>query len=112
MKLWIDAQLSPFIALWINDNFATLQAVSLRSMNLNFAPDKEIFDKAKSADVVIMSKDFDFVRLLRLYGPPPKLIWVTCGNTSNAAMCAILKDTLPQAMLLFEQGEMMVEISK
>ncbi|WP_439484267.1 DUF5615 family PIN-like protein [Cyclobacterium plantarum] len=34
----------------------------------------------RSADVVVMSKDDDFVQMLEKNGPPPKLIWITCGN--------------------------------
>lgn len=30
-----------------------------------------------------MSKDSDFLNLLDRHGPPLKIIWVTCGNTSN-----------------------------
>jgi hypothetical protein len=31
-----------------------------------------------------MTKDRDFVEMLQRLGPPPKVAWVTCGNTSNA----------------------------
>lgn len=112
MTIWVDAQLSPFIALYINNNFTNFKAVSLRSLGLHFANDKEIFDKARNADVIIMSKDYDFVKLLRLAGPPPKLIWITSGNTSNSVMCNILNSALKTAIALLNNGEMMVEINK
>ena len=44
---------------------------------------RAIVRAAQKADVVMMSKDSDFLNLLDGYGPPPKVIWVTCGNTSN-----------------------------
>lgn len=112
MTIWIDAQLSPFIALYINNTFPYMHAVSLRSLGLNFANDQDIFEKAKAANVIVMSKDYDFVKLLRQNGPPPKLIWITSGNTSNAAMCNILNNTLETALGLLNNGEIMVEISK
>ena len=31
----------------------------------------------------MITKDRDFVELLGRLGPPPKIIWITCGNTSN-----------------------------
>jgi hypothetical protein len=29
-------------------------------------------------------------------GPPPAVIWLTCGNTSNAALRILLKDAQPK----------------
>ena len=58
-----------------------------------------------------MTKDSDFVLLLERFGPPPQVIWLTCGNTSNARLKAILIDTLPGAIELLKSGEELVEIS-
>jgi len=58
-----------------------------------------------------MSKDYDFVKLIELYGTPPKLIWITCGNTSNIRLCDILKTSLLQALDLLNNQENIVEIS-
>lgn len=91
MTIWIDAQLSPYIASWINANFPDLNAKSLRSVGLRDAKDYEIFKQARKLEVILMSKDHDFVKLIEIHGTPPKLIWITCGNTSNARMCEILK---------------------
>jgi predicted nuclease of predicted toxin-antitoxin system len=44
-------------------------------------------------------------------GPPPMVIWLTCGNTSNAALRGLLKTTLPKAMDLISKGDKLVEIS-
>ena len=83
MNIWVDAQLSPAIAAWINRTFEGIRAESFRSLGLRDAVDKVIFEKARKANVIEMSKDDDLIRLLEKYGPPPKLIWITCGNTSN-----------------------------
>ncbi len=58
-----------------------------------------------------MTKDIDFVRLLELHGPPPQILWVTLGNTSNARMREVLERTLSRAVALLESGEPLVEIS-
>ena len=58
-----------------------------------------------------MTKDQDFVRLLERHGPPPKVIWVTCGNTSNARMREVLAVALSSALELLDKGESLVEIS-
>jgi predicted nuclease of predicted toxin-antitoxin system len=99
MTIWIDAQLSPFIANWINANFPELDAKSLRSLGLEDANDYDIFRKARKANVAVMSKDYDFVKLIEIHGVPPKLIWITCGNTSNVRLCGILNTSLQQAIV-------------
>lgn len=111
MTIWIDAQLSPFIAKWIDGNFPELKAVALRSIGLQDDNDYDIFKKARKANVIVMSKDYDFVKLIEQYGTPPKLIWITCGNTSNARLCEILSNSLLQAINLLSDRENIVEIS-
>jgi len=110
MKIWIDAQLSPQIASWITSEFE-IDAVAVRDIGLRDADDNQIFQKAKAADCVVMTKDRDFLNLLDQYGPPPKVLWLTCGNTSNAALKELLIKTLSNALDLLDAGEQMVEIS-
>lgn len=90
MKIWVDAQLSPAIAAWINRTFDDIEAESVRALGLRDATDPEIFDAEKKAEAVVMSKDDDFIQLIEQRGTPPKLIWITCGNTSNTRMREIL----------------------
>ena len=109
-EIWIDAQLSPALAAWINRNYNDLEARSVRSVGLRDAEDEEIFQAAREASAVVMSKDSDFLNLLERCGPPPKVIWVTCGNTSTQRMRKILKQMLRPAMEMLEGGEVLVEI--
>jgi predicted nuclease of predicted toxin-antitoxin system len=111
MRIWIDAQLSPSLAAWINRTFDGIKAESVRAVGLRDALDQDIFKEAREQQVVVMSKDNDFISLIEEQGPPPKLIWITCGNTSNATMREILGHTLVKAKNLLEQGENIVEIS-
>ena len=63
------------------------------------------------ASATVMTKDSDFVELQEQLGAPPKLIWVTCGNTSNQRLQTILISQLAQAVALLESGEDLVEIT-
>ena len=111
MKIvWIDAQISPAIAAWINTNFPGIQASSVRQLGLRDAEDRIIFEAARAENVVVMTKDIDFVKMLEQHGPPPKIIWITCGNTSNKRLKDILQNTLIKALSLLEAGEKLVEI--
>ncbi|QQE65212.1 hypothetical protein GFS31_18980 [Leptolyngbya sp. BL0902] len=57
-----------------------------------------------------MTKDRDFVDLVDRLGPPPQIIWLTCGNTSNARLREILGSVLPTALEILCSGESLVEI--
>ena len=109
MTIWVDAQLSPAIAAWISVNFS-VAAVALRDLGLRDATDREIFYAARNASAILLTKDSDFLRLLDELGSPPKVIWLTCGNTSNARLKQILTGTLSQALSLL-QSEQLVEIN-
>jgi predicted nuclease of predicted toxin-antitoxin system len=41
---------------------------------------------------------------------PPKVIWLTCGNTSKRRMMEILKEKLSAAMSILADSEDLVEI--
>lgn len=110
MILWIDAQLSPALAPWISINFQ-VETYSARYLGFHTATDLDIFLAARSANAVVMTKDSDFVRLLDQHGPPPQIIWMTCGNTSNAYMRELLQRTLLRALEVLRSGEPLVEIN-
>ncbi len=59
----------------------------------------------------MLTKDSDFRVLLERMGPPPSIIWITCGNTSNIRLREILEPALLEALKLLNQGETLVEIS-
>jgi predicted nuclease of predicted toxin-antitoxin system len=96
--LWIDAHLSPAIATWITNTFG-ITALALRDLELRDAEDPEIFEAAKAQGVIVMTKDSDFVDLVERLGSPPQIIWLTCGNTSNARLREILREHVTFASL-------------
>ena len=87
-----------------------MEAVALRDLGLRDAEDEEIFQTAKAAGAVVLTKDADSRQLLDRFGPPPQVIWLTCGNTSNERLQEVLLATLPAAIELLEAGEPFVEI--
>jgi predicted nuclease of predicted toxin-antitoxin system len=107
--IWIDAQLSPDLALWLKKSFS-LDAKAVRDVSLRDADDREIYESARKENAIVMTKDSDFVVLLDELGPPPQILWITCGNTSNEFLKEVLQQTLPEALSLLKQGEPLVEI--
>jgi predicted nuclease of predicted toxin-antitoxin system len=85
VTLWIDNQLPPALAAWMRATLS-IECVPVRELNLQRASDPEIFAAARGANVVVMTKDADFVELLEKNGQPPSVVLVTCGNASNSRL--------------------------
>jgi predicted nuclease of predicted toxin-antitoxin system len=110
MILWLDAQLPPALAPWIAATFGiTTQAV--RDLGLTTAKDPEIFQAARDAKAVVMTKDADFAELVERLGPPPQILWVTCGNTTNARLKQIFGKSMPMAISRLQAGDALIEIT-
>lgn len=109
MKLWVDAQLPPLLAEWLSKNYG-VEALSLRDLGLRDAADDEIFRAAQQAQVVMISKDNDFVELVSRHGAPPQLLWVTCGNVTNRRLQEVFAKTFSDAVALLAAGQAIVEI--
>ena len=88
---WLDAHLSPSVAKWLQQTY-NVEAASLRFNGLLVADDIDIFNAAKQSNVILISKDRDMMKLIEKFGSPPKLIWLTCGNTSNKALKIVIVD--------------------
>jgi predicted nuclease of predicted toxin-antitoxin system len=108
--IWVDAQLAPALARWLAEELGQ-PAQAVRDLGLREAKDVQIFQAARQAQAIVLTKDADFVELLDRLGPPPQVIWITCGNTSNAAMRALLRRHLPGALGSLMKGEPLVEIT-
>ena len=109
MTIWLDAHLSPLLAAGLNWKF-DVQAIPVRDLGLRDANDEEIFRAAKQAGVVVLTKDADFPRLLDRFGPPPQVLWLTSGNTSNERLQQVLLPVLSAALELLAADEPLVEI--
>ena len=90
MTIWVDAQLSPRTARWIEANFPVAAT--------------------RIADAIVLTKDSDFVRLLEQQGSPPRILWLTCGNTAEVALQQILLRHLTTALGMLAGCEDLVEI--
>ena len=107
MTIWLDAQLPPALAAWIMATFE-IECRAARDLGLRDATDATLFLAARDASAVVLTKDKDFVELVRRLGTPPQVLWLTCGNTSNAMLREILTKVLPAALRSLEQGETML----
>ncbi len=111
MTIWLDAHLSPSVAPWLAATFG-VGAVAVRDLGLREALDPPIFAAARAAGAVVMTKDADFAEMVTRLGPPPQVLWLRCGNTSNAALRELLSRELPDALKRLAIGEPLVDLDE
>jgi len=111
MTFWLDEHIDPKLAQWLTAQF-DVETQHVRELGFAQTADAKLFAAAKRiSGVIIVSKDQDMVELLQRNGPPPQLLWLTCGNMRNTRLQALLLATFPKALELFVAGEPLVEIS-
>ena len=105
MKFLIDAQLPPALCRWLHDRGH--EAVHVSEIGMLAASDAAIADRAEAEGEVLVSKDEDFV-VLRL---PDRfaLLWLRCGNATNAALEVWLKARWTRISSLLEKDERFIE---
>ncbi|MGA9381949.1 MAG: DUF5615 family PIN-like protein [Phormidium sp.] len=89
MKLLFDQNLSRKLVTRLADIFPNSSHVQFH--NLTQAEDMEIWEFAKAQDFCIVTQDVDFADRSRLYGSPPKVIWLRCGNAPTSSIEAIFR---------------------
>lgn len=77
-------------------------SVHVRLAGLSQADDLAIWDYALSNGFTIVSLDADFAERATLSGPPPKVIWLRCGNQPTEVIENLLRDRA-EAIETFEQ---------
>lgn len=90
MKLLFDQNLSFKLCRLLNDLFPDSEQVRLAG--LDRAEDASIWQYAAQKDFALVTLDADFAELAALRGPPPKVIWLRCGNQATQTIEVLLRD--------------------
>lgn len=72
--------------------------------------DEEAFELGRAANTVVLTKDFDFAKIVQRRGSPPAVLWLRCGNCSTDVLRTLLEETINPALELIRTGEPLVEI--
>ena len=99
MKLLFDQNLSFKLCARLADLFPNSNQVRLAG--LEAANDRAVWEFAKTNGFAIVSQDSDFADMAALYGPPPKVIWLRCGNQTNEFIEKPFRDHA-EAVIAFE----------
>ncbi len=110
MTFWLDAQLDPELASWIGSRFNVV-VKHVVELGLERSSDTELYESARRFEqIVIVTKDGDFVGLSGRRGAPPQVLHMRCGNMRTARMCVFLSGALPDALARLELGESLVVV--
>jgi predicted nuclease of predicted toxin-antitoxin system len=90
MKLLFDQNLSFKLCDRLADLFPGSSQVRLAG--LDRADDRVIWEFAKAGGFILVTQDADFADMAALYGPPPKVIWLRCGNQSSGFIEKLLQN--------------------
>ena len=88
VKLLWDENLSYRLAPGLQQAFPG--TAHLAAEGLSGADDWQVWCHARDNGFVLVTKDDDFVGLAARHGPPPTVVRLTLGNTSNAAVLELL----------------------
>jgi predicted nuclease of predicted toxin-antitoxin system len=89
MKLLFDQNISNRIIPKLLEEFTSISHIKIEG--LTDATDYEIFMYARQENYEgVVSRDDDFVKLVRQFGTPPKVIYLRTGNANTETIAQIL----------------------
>lgn len=100
MKLLFDQNLSVKLCRLLSDLFPDSSHVRLAG--LAEADDRTVWRHASANGFVLVTLDADFAEMAALAGPPPKIIWLRCGNQPTEIVGALLRNHA-EIIAIFEQ---------
>ena len=89
MKLLLDQNLSYRLVAPLHKEFPDSRHV--RDVGLKNATDEAVWNYAVQHGLTIVTKDADFHQRSFLFGHPPKVVWLRCGNCSTSTIESILR---------------------
>lgn len=84
MKLLLDQNISRRLLADLMETFPGSSHVQL--LGMESASDLDLWRFAAEHEFAIVTKDVDFLELQLVRGYPPKIVWLNCGNVSNAQL--------------------------
>ena len=103
MKLLFDENLSPRLVATLAPEFP--ENAHIETLRMRGVTDTRIWDYARDSGFVIVSKDNDFRQRAFLYGPPPKVIWLSVGNADTALIAGLLRRNKTRIMTFIEEHD-------
>jgi predicted nuclease of predicted toxin-antitoxin system len=103
MKLLFDQNLSFKLCRQLADLLPG--STQVRLVGLANADDRSVWQYAAANGYVLISLDSDFAEMAAVLGPPPKVIWLRCGNQRTTVIEELLRRHC-NAIAAFETDEL------
>jgi predicted nuclease of predicted toxin-antitoxin system len=110
-ELWLDAHLSRKVARWLSDEYGVV-ARHVSDLGLREAEDDVIFSEARRQNVVLVTKDADFLALIARLGPPPRIVFLNIENTNNSRLRRLLSASIARIQTALLAGESVIELQE
>ncbi len=108
MKFLIDGQLPPALARYLQSDLGC-EATHVNDLGLREASDVELWIYASENDLVVISRDEDFVSLA-LRRETTQLIWVRLGNCRRRTLLSLFSNAWPEIIRLLTANNRIIEL--
>lgn len=108
MKILIDENISRRLTKLISGLCEAVTHVS--KINLEKHSDRDIWNTAKTGNWIILTKDNDFQFYSSVWGCPPKVIRINCGNKSTQSLADIIESKAADIQSFAESEDCYLEI--
>jgi predicted nuclease of predicted toxin-antitoxin system len=112
VKLLLDENLSSKLVQVLTVEFPGTTHVEM--LGLRGSSDRTVWEIARDLGYTIVSKDNDFRQRSFLYGPPPKVIWLSIGNAGTAEVRVLLgehRGRIQEFVAQLEEGLLVLRAS-
>jgi predicted nuclease of predicted toxin-antitoxin system len=89
LKLLFDENLSPRLVEILAVDFP--DCIHIELLGMRGAVDAAVWNFARQNGYVVVSKDNDFRQRAFLYGPPPKVVWLSVGNAGTDSIAMLIR---------------------
>ena len=107
-KYILDENLSKVLAGKLNDYLNSV--IPVRDIELSKFTDINIWNYARNNGCTIITKDNDFLYLSNIYGCPPKVIKLNCGNKNTTYISELLIRRMTEIRIFAGNSECYMEI--
>jgi predicted nuclease of predicted toxin-antitoxin system len=109
VRFLVDAQLPPLLARRLVE--LGHEAWHVADFAMERSADREIWNKAAELDVVLITKDADFVTLRASRHEGPAVVWVRIGNTTRHILLRRIEGALAEIVAALQRGEHIVVVA-
>ena len=108
MRFLVDNQLPAALARFLTARGLDCQHVT--DLGLAQSSDIEIWRYVAAQQMILISKDEDFLHLAEGPGASVQLVWVRLGNCRRQALLAAFESLWPRIQACLETGDRVVEV--